>query len=309
MILVAVTRAAPSPYYTRSLVETPTSRVEQHLLLSPHLQHSQPKHIIPFTNFHFPKHQIVYYQQPQHDGQESLVLHNLNQDMPSWQELWNHYEGYENRKESEQEDSSEKSTNDVMQDSDHENISIADEAKEVPEKDDNDSISVISADHLDMTQPLQNVYHSPHVMPVQRIYTQDHKQFYVVGSFPKFYGNIETYPNSPIFSLQQLQPITRIEDNNHAESQTIVPSQLPSTTTDSSITFRIHVKDESEEENKETNNSELKYTKTPSDNREKIILEHEEDNKMHNKKDKREQLKIEGEFVFKMSWQSDALIL
>lgn len=85
-----------TPYYTRSLVETPTSRVEQRLLLSP--QHNipytiQPQHVQSFSNFEFPKQQVVYYYPEPSHVQQPLNLYNLRQDTPWWQGVWNQLVG------------------------------------------------------------------------------------------------------------------------------------------------------------------------------------------------------------------------
>lgn len=131
-VLVVAVSSAPAPYY--SLIETPTSRVEQHLLLSPQLQQSykvHPQHVQPFSQFEFPKQQVVYYypDQQQHQQhfqerqvpqqhvqlqhvhqplvhhqqhlQQPLNLYQLRQDSPWWQELWNQITAPETDSESE----------------------------------------------------------------------------------------------------------------------------------------------------------------------------------------------------------------
>lgn len=73
-ILVA-SSGAPSPYYTSSLIETPTSRVESHLLLSAPSHESykfQPHHVIPQSNFNYAKLQPL----------ASRIVSPLNVDVP-----------------------------------------------------------------------------------------------------------------------------------------------------------------------------------------------------------------------------------
>lgn len=92
LYLVAAVRAAP--YYTTTLVESPTSRFEQRLILSPQLHQTiriRPQHIIPYQRLSFPNPELVYYHhgQQQITPQHSMNFYGLGQDSPFWQEWWN----------------------------------------------------------------------------------------------------------------------------------------------------------------------------------------------------------------------------
>lgn len=77
-------------------------------------------------------------------------------------------------------------------------------------------------------------------------------QQYYVANAPAFYGNFDAFhnPSSPVFSLQELQPIKRtLKSNKNIEDekeQKIAPLPLPTTTATSptTSTFRISVVDE-----------------------------------------------------------------
>lgn len=92
--VVAVTNAAP--YYTTTLVESPTSRFEQRLILSPQLHETyriRPQHVIPYQRLSLrnPHPELVYYHGQQQNAapQYSMNLYGLRQDSPFWQEWFN----------------------------------------------------------------------------------------------------------------------------------------------------------------------------------------------------------------------------
>ena len=97
MIIVA-SNSAPAPYYS-SLIETPTSRVQQYFFMGP--RQDEPYNVQAYKTvpqFQLPKQQnVYYYQQPpqQHyyNAQQLSHLNELRQDSSYWQEFWNQITG------------------------------------------------------------------------------------------------------------------------------------------------------------------------------------------------------------------------
>lgn len=83
--LIAIVRSAPSPYYTRSSVRTPTSYVEQYLIVPD----KNDPYRVPLTQVHhiddfkFPKEQQVFY----HNPQSHSSLHKIQENSAMWQNL------------------------------------------------------------------------------------------------------------------------------------------------------------------------------------------------------------------------------
>lgn len=358
LALVIAVNGAPRPYYSRSLVETPTSRVEQHLLLSPQMHQSyrvQPQHVMSFSDFDFPKEQVVYYY-PQHaqNAHQPLNLYELRQDMPWWQDLWNQLVGQGGLEEGEEGASSEDlfgesgeaqkatemATTTVA--TNYESQSANDEADEESNKiapnDDSESIEINSnaesveinsnfestRTHLDPTpdiiemnskfestkmqsaptpeelgiRPATNVEviqgtQQMHA-PLHQVFSHNQK-YYIASGLPEFYGQFDAFknPTAPIFSLQQLQPIVRSEDNNSEKVQKIAPLPLPST--EPTSTLRINVVDE----NVETEKNAKDYDEAMDVSARSKLLEDnqnlEEEEKMSSEEEKREESTAEGE--------------
>lgn len=310
---VVAVSGAPSPYYSRSLVETPTSRVEQHLLLSPQLQQSyrvQPQHVMSFSDFDFPKEQVVYYypQQPHH-GQQPLNLYELRQEMPWWQELWNQLvgqglEGGEEEGEGSVEDlfgeDAKKTTKTELPTTTASAPELAvDESNKIAPKDDAESIVVEAAPPPEKlrTQPTRTVEVIQGAQQVQaplhQLFLHNHR-YYVASGSPEFYGNFDAFrnPTAPVFSLQQLQPIVRsAEDNVEEKVQKIAELPMPSSTE----SLRINVVDEDEavKNEKDSDESEqvIARSQLPSDNR----SSEESTEKMTREAEKQEQSASEGE--------------
>lgn len=82
--LMAVVRSAPSPFYTRSSVRTPTSYVSQYLVVpDKHEPYRVPLTQVHHVNdFKFPKQQVFY-----HNPQAHSSLHNIHENSPMWQNL------------------------------------------------------------------------------------------------------------------------------------------------------------------------------------------------------------------------------
>lgn len=82
--LMTVVGSAPSPFYTRSSVRTPTSYVEQYLVVPD----KNDAYRVPLTQVHhvndfkFPKQQVFY-----HNPQAHSSLHNIHENSPMWQNL------------------------------------------------------------------------------------------------------------------------------------------------------------------------------------------------------------------------------
>lgn len=84
--------ATPLPYYSSSIVETPTSRVVQHLMLSPQLHQSyriHPHQVHPYSPFNIPQHQ----QFAQHEREPEVQLHAQAQQVQHGQ----HDESFQRR--------------------------------------------------------------------------------------------------------------------------------------------------------------------------------------------------------------------
>lgn len=85
MSLIVIAYCAPSPYYTRSFVRTPTSQVEQYLIVpdknDPYKVPMGQVH--DFNEFKFPKRQIFYY----NPTSQSSSLHEMSEDSPMWQKV------------------------------------------------------------------------------------------------------------------------------------------------------------------------------------------------------------------------------
>lgn len=311
---VVAVSGAPSPYYSRSLVETPTSRVEQHLLLSPQQQQSyrvQPPHVMSFSDFDFPKEQVIYYypQQPHHE-QQPLNLYELRQDMPWWQGLWNQLtgEGLEGGEE-EQEGSVEdlfgedaKTTTKIdfptTTTTNAPELNI-DESNKIAPKDDAESIVVQAAPQPEKlrTQPTRTVeviQGSQQIQaPLHQLFLHNNR-YYIASGSPEFYGNFDAFrnPTAPIFSLQQLQPIVRSEDDNIEEKvQKIAQLPMPSSTE----SLRINVVDEDEAVKNEKDSVEseqvIARSQLPSDNQ----SSEESAEKMSREEEKQEQSASEGQ--------------
>jgi hypothetical protein len=213
LILAVAISAAPLPYYTRSLVETPTSRVEQHLLLSPQLQQTyriQPQHVQSFSNFEFPKQQVVYYYPQNHHLQQPLNLYELRQDSPWWQELWNQLVGPElgGEEESEPDEDDDEQPISSPQDevtdlnkkpdlelqattvepttSEPQNDEIS---NKIAPKEDTESISVEASPEPQNPHTNRNLPQYPQT-PLHQVYSHNH-QFYVANGAPEFYGNFD----------------------------------------------------------------------------------------------------------------------
>lgn len=304
---VVAVSGAPSPYYSRSLVETPTSRVEQHLLLSPQRTHSyrvQPQQVMSFVDFEFPKEQVVYYYpQPQHHAHQPLNLYELRQDMPWWQGLWNQLVG-QGLEEQEEEESSE----DLFGEDGQKTTKFDDpttkpaapevsseEANKIAPKDDAESITIEAAPQPEKlnTPPTRmvEVIQGPHQVhaPLHQLFLHGNR-YYVASGSPEFYGNFDALrnPTAPVFSLQQLQPIVRSEDNkSEAKIQKIAPLPMPSTEP-----LRINVADEDEAERNEKDNDESQSvnarSQLPSNNQ-------SDEEKMSQGEEKREPSASEGE--------------
>jgi hypothetical protein len=86
LLTLSFVNAAPMPYYTRSFVQTPTSTVEQYLIVpdknAPHrLPASQLHH---YSDFQFPRQQLVYYHP---EGHNQYSLHEMKKDHPIMQQM------------------------------------------------------------------------------------------------------------------------------------------------------------------------------------------------------------------------------
>lgn len=96
VVFIVATNSAPAPYYT-SLIETPTSRVQQYFFMGSRQDESyrlQQQQSVPQIHLQIPKQQTVYYyhqpqQQDVYHAQQPLNLHGLRQDSPFWQEWFN----------------------------------------------------------------------------------------------------------------------------------------------------------------------------------------------------------------------------
>lgn len=286
--LVAVVQSVP--YYSRSLVETPTSRVEQHLLLSPELEESykiQQHQIQPFSRFQYPKQQVVYYYPQRNDGQ-TLNLFDLRQEsnLPFWQQWWNSWTGQGNE---EPEDPVEETQNANMmletfseepvpflaaRGPDAEAIekgeglqSTTKPSSEVAVENENSDIVEKSNPEVKSELPKENApadsVESSKVQPdVQQLFVHN-QQYYVVRGKPEFYGNFDATQQkatAPIFSLQQLQPI--VPEDNNGNAQKIAVLNVPQQAT--SPSFQINVEDEKTEKQSEQNNDDKSAPETSS---------------------------------------------
>ncbi|KAL7047342.1 hypothetical protein ACKWTF_002872 [Chironomus riparius] len=87
MSLLILVQSAPSPYFTRSFVKTPSSTYEQYLIVPDksdayRVPLSQVHH---YSDFQFPKQQVVYYNPSTGTNQHRLQA--LKNDNPLWQEM------------------------------------------------------------------------------------------------------------------------------------------------------------------------------------------------------------------------------
>lgn len=85
-VLFAVVTTAPSQSYWSTYHETPTSRIHQHVVLSPENHQSyqaHPQQVIPYSQFKLPQQQIFYYRPENHQV-------NQGQYQPSTNELQQH---------------------------------------------------------------------------------------------------------------------------------------------------------------------------------------------------------------------------
>jgi len=85
--LLIFTQSAPSPYFTRSFVQTPSSTYEQYLIVPDksdayRVPMSQVHH---YSDFQFPKQQVVYYNPSTGTNQHRLQA--LKKDNPLWQQM------------------------------------------------------------------------------------------------------------------------------------------------------------------------------------------------------------------------------
>lgn len=313
--LVVAASGAPSPYYSRSLVETLTSRVEQHLLLSPQRQQSyrvQPQHVMSFSDFDFPKEQVIYYYpQQSHHEQQPLNLYELRQDMPWWQGLWNQLvgQGLEGGEEQEEEGSIEdlfgedgkKTTKvDLPMTTTSAPEPTLDESNKIAPKDDAESIVVHAAPQPEKlrTQPTRTVeviQGSQQVQaPLHQLFRHNNR-YYVASGSPEFYGNFDAFrnPTAPIFSLQQLQPIVRSEDDDSEEKVQKI-AQLPMPTSTESLRINVVDEDEAVKNEKDSEESEQVNARSqlPSDNQ---SSEESAEEKMSREEEKQEQSASEGE--------------
>ncbi|KAG5678116.1 hypothetical protein PVAND_007815 [Polypedilum vanderplanki] len=84
--LLAFVQCAPAPYYTRSFVQTPTSTVEQYLIVpdknNPYRVPATSVH--HYSDFQFPRQQLVYYHP---DGHNQYSLHEMKKDHPIMQQM------------------------------------------------------------------------------------------------------------------------------------------------------------------------------------------------------------------------------
>lgn len=123
-VFIAMTHAMPAPYY--SLVESPTSRVEQHFFTS---SHQQPvvkvelqQQILPMSaKQEFPNQHIAYFY-------PEMQIHGLNHHRDSWQQPQHQFIGQKvHKQEQSDEDKSEEkleSSSEILNTSAPENIEI-----------------------------------------------------------------------------------------------------------------------------------------------------------------------------------------
>lgn len=85
--LWTVVRSAPSPYFTRSFVRTPTSSYEQYLIVpdSKDIYRVPVSQVHHYSDFEFPKQQVVHYNPSGSTNQHEL--HSLQKDNPLWQQM------------------------------------------------------------------------------------------------------------------------------------------------------------------------------------------------------------------------------
>ena len=91
--LLIIAQSAPSPYFTRSFVQTPSSTYEQYLIVPDksdayRVPMSQVHH---YSDFQFPKQQVVYYNPSTGTNQHRLQA--LKNDNPLWQQMLNNLHG------------------------------------------------------------------------------------------------------------------------------------------------------------------------------------------------------------------------
>lgn len=98
-VIVVATSSAPTPYYS-SLIETPTSRVQQYFFMGPRPEafKAQPHETFPQAHFSLPlQPSVYYYHQPQpqnvYHTQEPLNLYGMRQNTPFWEQFWNQITG------------------------------------------------------------------------------------------------------------------------------------------------------------------------------------------------------------------------
>lgn len=140
------------------------------------------------------------------------------------------------------------------------------------------------------TTETPNISSQP-ILPVMHRIFSHNQQYYIASGTPEFYGDFDPLnnPTAPIFSLQELQPITRTHDNDE-KVQKIAPLPLPTTEATSTLRIKVIDEDETEEIKKgESESEQLQLRSKPSDDQ---VTEKEE--LKSRKMEKKNQLAPEG---------------